>query len=330
MVWSPKSGYSLLPPSYPNPPPLLSKQLFPTPFPATQPHVLSDIGPDAIDGHFHLDRLSARVSLAPLWSLDHLGGAAPVQAPFRVKLVGAVANYCDPGTYPSLDKVRDLAALGVTVAIGCHPKTHRTLSAEVILRLRNLFHSQYVTAVGEVGLDATAQPFNPSQQIDVVKQFLKFLSPHGPKKVLILHCRPSLDPDLCPVTQTDTLYQTLLTLLRTEIPESARFTQPIQVHSYSGSFQMAKHWISVFPNIVFSFSHILTRKFPDAFQQLPMQYIAVETDAPYFPLGTQVTDFSGPGQIGMVAERLSRLCPGRLSWRELLEFSNENLRRLYP
>lgn len=77
---------------------------------------------DGLDSHFHLDSLQhiLRMPRASLAEINAANGE-PLQ-PWRVKLVGAVAKFCDPATYRTIDLVKQLNQEGVFIFVGLHHK----------------------------------------------------------------------------------------------------------------------------------------------------------------------------------------------------------------
>ncbi|XP_053379961.1 uncharacterized protein LOC123533598 [Mercenaria mercenaria] len=143
--------------------------------------------PEAFDSHFHLDRTLRKLHLSD-GTLEDIFNKVSVDNDKRVKLVGTVAVYCDPASYPS---ERTLSSLpeDMSVAIGFHPKhassSHRRLNEDIKNMLRLLRHPK-VSAFGEIGIDHTEPRKDWSYQVDLLEKILPELQD---QHVLIVHCR---------------------------------------------------------------------------------------------------------------------------------------------
>ena len=90
------------------------KDSFPVPEQATEetdgadPEPMEEVLPVAFDSYFHLDRSLKDLGLPVHGSLNDVLTAVHVNKQDRVKLVGSIAVYCDPQTYPSGKSLLDL------------------------------------------------------------------------------------------------------------------------------------------------------------------------------------------------------------------------------
>ena len=274
--------------------------------------------PEAWDGHFHIDHLNYLPQ-----NLSQLQNLVPCDPSYKVNLTGGIVVFCNPSKFPTLSVIRHLSSIGLKVAIGLHPKNASRMTMTQFNDLRALVLSPYVSALGEIGLDTTATPLSQAYQNDVLDRLLPLLQK---SIILVLHCRPQVDlhqrDTLVP--KADFLIQSLLDRLRlNKIPQR----QKVHFHCFTGSPRMAQIWLHSYPKTVFSFTHSCTTNYPETFNSLGNHQFALETDAPHFRFGTRYGGVTGPGQIGMVAGRLSAVC--RVDWRELLITSSQNLSNLY-
>ena len=102
-----------------------------------------------------------------------------------VKVVGAVANFCDPQTYPSPKEV-DLRRQRVRTTVGVHPKAAGNVSPSEIRALQELLKVPGVVGLGEVGLDHSLSPTLWVDQLELLSAILPMATP---QLVLVLHCR---------------------------------------------------------------------------------------------------------------------------------------------
>ena len=113
---------------------------------------------------------------------------APVEEDKKISLVGAVAIYCNPFTYPSechLDKMPEQ----ISVGIGLHAKHARNSVCwveEGVRQLKKLLRNPCVVAIGELGLDHSVPLKYWAYQIELLEKVLPCLE-NG--HILVIHCR---------------------------------------------------------------------------------------------------------------------------------------------
>lgn len=257
--------------------------------------------PEGFDSHFHLDRLQG-VMRMPGAKLPEIHEVIGTPSPsWQVKLVGAVANFCDPATYPSEELVRTLHQEGLYVTIGLHPKDVNDVTDEVMRRMETLLDMPEVVGLGEVGIDHSVPPRFWGNQQRVLSRALPLLKN---RHVLVVHCRGM---ELS--GQVSEAYTTLLYHLQPRVPRD----QCIHLHCFTGTEDMVREWSSVFPNTYFGYTRLVDR-FDDTqlggLRAVREDRILLETDAPYFQFSkAQVDDqtirhtskYSAPNLIGLTA-----------------------------
>ena len=90
-------------------------------------------------------------------NLEDIVQRVPVDDRTKITLVGTVAIYCDPDTYPTDVKLQELPS-SIMVGAGIHPRHARNRSSRIesdVRHLRRLLQHPRVIALGEVGLDHT-------------------------------------------------------------------------------------------------------------------------------------------------------------------------------
>ena len=153
-----------------------------------QPAVQQRINPEAFDSHFHLDRTLREMFLPSHGTLNDILQQAPVDEDKRISLVGAVAVYCDPITYPS-ESYLDRMPEHISVGIGFHPKHARNSVARIdegVRQLRRLLRHPRVVDFGEVGLDHSEPLKYWAYQVELLEKVLPYLED---RHVLVIHCR---------------------------------------------------------------------------------------------------------------------------------------------
>ena len=123
--------------------------------------------PAAIDSHFHLDRTLNKLGISGKGSLQDILQAILVDLDEQITLVGTVAVYCDPNTFPAPQSLLEIKP-EMKVAVGLHPR-HASFPVrkmdEAIRCFTSLIQHPRVCALGEVGLDRTEPVRDWSSQV---------------------------------------------------------------------------------------------------------------------------------------------------------------------
>jgi Tat protein secretion system quality control protein TatD with DNase activity len=235
-----------------------------------------------IDCHYHHDRLARAVgggSADPLEFLCNLAGRAPTDA--QVEVVGAVAVYCDPSTYPPVGAITEHRQEDVLTVVGIHPKKVAEFGPSARSQMFGLWGSGQLAGYGEMGLDRTAPISEWIQQEELLLELLKTAPSHG---VLVIHARGGpWDPfDEEPLRR-------ILHLFRVA---NVGYHREVQLHCFGGSPELVGLWVRDFPNTYFSFT-LKVEAFAPAQRAgliaVPANRLLIESDAPYFPpLGGRV------------------------------------------
>ncbi|EHJ52147.1 hydrolase, TatD family [Streptococcus macacae NCTC 11558] len=147
--------------------------------------------------------------------------------------------------------------------IGWHPTEAGSYTQEAEDMIVSHLHDPKVIALGEIGLDYHWMEDPKEVQMDVFKRQIQLSKDHD--LPFVVHTRDALE---------DT-YQV--------IKEAGLGPRGGIMHSYSGSLEMAQRFVDL--GMTISFSGVVTFKkaldVQKAAQQLPLDKILVETDAPY-------------------------------------------------
>ncbi|XP_048736277.2 3'-5' ssDNA/RNA exonuclease TatD-like [Ostrea edulis] len=275
--------------------------------------------PAVFDSHFHLDR-TCRVILGhdeghTVEDLIEFSVSEQVayKPAFPVKVVGGIIVYSEPRTYP--DNAFNLQGTW-RVAVGVHPKHYHTLTLEKAMKLQQLLDHPQVVALGECELDRTISPTEWLQQEEV---FIKMLRLTKPTQPLVLHLRgPAGD-----VYGSDVHCRCMMLM-----EKLCSRDQRIHVHCFMGTTDIVEFWLKKFPNVYFGITAAIRYFNNDQLTGLkafPRSKLLLETDVPYFPLGTSLV--STPAYLGetaaFVAVHLDMRPP------DLLQLTLNNSRRLY-
>ena len=237
--------------------------------------------PEAFDSHFHLDRTLRDMKLSSEGCLEDVLANAPVDEDKKINLVGSVAIYCDPRTYPTDRYLQNLPG-DQLVGLGFHPKHSKYSESRIrdeIRQFRRLVCHPRIIAFGEVGLDHSVPMKYWAFQVDLLKELLPFLED---RHVLVIHCR-----GMAGDCGTEA-YLLLLHFLK----KSVRTHHRIHLHCFTGNKYVLERWLEVFPRTYFGFTNVAVTFTEDqvaALRHLEEDRLLLETDAPYFPpVGTEI------------------------------------------
>ncbi len=204
---------------------------------------------DVYDTHFHLDRTRKELKLDPSVTVRDIitGMEDTTNRQYFVRVVGYIAVYCDPDTYPSGEEIVKVVTEGGRVVIGIHPK--KQLREGDLETLKQRLRLSGTVGLGEVGLDHSVK--NPDQWFRQEQQLRRVLKDClEPYHVLVLHCRGmKTDPTGLEV------YMRCLDIVR----DYAHTSQKIHLHCFTGSPEIVSTWLETFPNTYFGFTGLAKR-----------------------------------------------------------------------
>jgi Tat protein secretion system quality control protein TatD with DNase activity len=280
---------------------------------------VEELLPGAFDSHYHHDRSCDAWGVPRGTSFNGLVELAGQLNPeHRIQLEGAVANYCDPGTWPTLSEIQALAEENVLVTVGFHPKSSPLMTDGVLRQFQELLALPEVVGVGEIGLDDTAPRSKQMSQRRILAEILPLVSD---THVLVLHCRGAKKT----VQSSSEACLNLLYLVQAALKSR---DQKIHLHCYNGSKEVVKEWLRVFPNTYFGFTRMV-RLFSapqiEGLKSVPNDRLLLETDAPYFPFEGWTN--SSPALLGLTAAAVSQKL--EMLARDVLLTTSVNGRTLY-
>ncbi|MGV3027788.1 TatD family hydrolase [Streptococcus hyovaginalis] len=197
----------------------------------------------------------------------------------------------------------------VYLTLGWHPTEAGSYSDEVESYLKEVLKHDKVIALGEIGLDYHWMEDPKEVQIEVFKRQIAL------SKALDLpfavHTRDALE---------DT-YQV--------IKEAGVGPRGGIMHSFSGSLEEAKQFVDL--GMMISFSGVVTFKkatdVQEAAQQLPLDKILVETDAPYLAPVPKRGKENKTAYTRYVVEKIAEL--HGISVEEVAQATTDNAKRLF-
>ena len=191
-------------------------------------------------------------------------------------------------------------------ALGVHPHEADDLKEEDFSRIKELLKSEKVVAVGEIGLDYHYD-FSPRE-----KQYTVF------EKQLVL----AKELNLPVIIHDREAHEDTLNLLKAHRPKGV-------VHCFSGSVEMAKEVLKLgmYIGIGGAVTFKNAKKPVEVVKEIPLEYLLLETDAPYMtpvPFRGQRCDSA---HIAFTAQTIAQI--KGIDAQQLIDICNENAHRLF-
>ena len=201
----------------------------------------------------------------------------------------------------------------VYAAIGVHPHDAKTLSSEVLEKLRQLGRERKVVAVGEIGLDYYR---NLSAQTVQRQAFISQLNlARELNKPTIIHCRDA--------------YSELLNILDEHHLPRINGQCPGVIHSFTAGVRYAQEFLK--RGFYLGFNGIITYpnndQLVEAVRITPLDKILIETDAPLLAPQAYRGQRNEPVYVLEVAKEIARIKD--LSVEEVCQASTDNARQLF-
>lgn len=238
---------------------------------------MTDTPPLLVDTHVHLDALSSAEALkGELLHARQAGvGAFVIPGVHRggwQQLVGIARSIND-----------------VWAAPGLHPLAADEWSRECEQELQASLADPNVIAIGEIGLDAQLPYPPPAEQESVFRAQLRLAV--AAELPVLIHCRRASGR--------------LLDVLREE--EAARVGGIL--HAFSGSIETALQAIRLgfAIGVGGSVTYANARRLPEVVQQVPAEWLVLETDAPDLSPHPHRGEANRPGWLPLVARRVAEL-----------------------
>ncbi|XP_040575351.1 putative deoxyribonuclease TATDN2 isoform X2 [Lepeophtheirus salmonis] len=225
------------------------------------------------DSHCHYDFLLDKLNLR---SYKEYCYKYPKGDFGREYMGGIINNFCDPsswgdynGSIPLFDELMKDPRIYFT--FGCHPRFASAFNDSHLAKLEKLIQTKRVVALGEIGLDF-ADVYGKStspHDVQIAVFYEQLLLAKKYNKPIVLHIR-------------DAEQETIEVLKRANIPSNYN----IHRHSMINSWEVTKKWLEEFPESMIGITNIVTKpemkQVHELVQQLPLDRIVLETDAPYF------------------------------------------------
>ena len=198
------------------------------------------------DAHNHLQQLSD-----------------PAEALAQAKELGVTRMLVNGTSEQDWPQVAELAQHHPEVfpAFGLHPWEIPHRSSDWLTTLRHFLKSNPTASIGECGLDRWKKPFDLPDQINCLQAQLDLANEL--QRPLTIHCLQAWGPLL-------------------ELLQQQAILQPFLLHAYSGSTELVPPFTELGAYFSFSgyFLHERKAAARETFQQIPLDRLLLETDAP--------------------------------------------------
>lgn len=222
---------------------------------------------------------------------DEIFMADPLSAVNEIQSAGVKEVWlpnCDLDSWTDLLKLSDLFPDFCKPMLGLHPTYVKDDYEKQLASLYTILNQKQVLAIGEIGLDYYWDISFVDQQ----------------KKAFELQCQWALEKHVWVDIHCRKAYADLIKILK-----KPAFTDVIGiVHCFSGDAAEAKHLVDL--GFLLGIGGVITYKNTNLFEsirQIPLDYIVLETDAPYLtPVPHRGTPNS-PKYIPLIAQKLADL-----------------------
>lgn len=217
---------------------------------------------------------------------------------------------------PSVDRTSFEKVIGISnkyeevfCALGIHPSEAKEAKEEDFENILELASDKKVVAIGECGLDYYWDKTFVEEQKAVFLKQIKIAN--SLKKTLIVHDREA---------HKDT-YDMLT--------KNADKDIPIIMHCFSGSLEFAKECIK--KGFYIAIGGVVTfknaKKLHEIAKEIPLEYLLLETDAPYLTPEPYRGKRNEPAYVKFVAERIAQI--RGVSFEEVAQATTQNAIRVF-
>ncbi|MBN2585320.1 TatD family hydrolase [Patescibacteria group bacterium] len=201
----------------------------------------------------------------------------------------------------------------IYASIGVHPHDAKTLSNDVIEKMRRLGREQKVVAVGEIGLDYYRNLSNQAIQRQAFIEQLNLAKELN--KPIIVHCREA--------------YSDVLDILDEQYLPHVSGKPPGVIHSFSVGVRYAQEFLKrgFYLGINGMVTYPNNTQLVEAVKIIPMDKILIETDAPLLAPLIHRGKRNEPLYVLEVAQQIAKI--KNLSVEEVCQTSTNNTRQLF-
>lgn len=249
-----------------------------------------------IDTHSHID----------MQDFDDLDEIITNAAKSRVKNI--IIPSVDKNSFDKVIKIANDYE-SVYCALGIHPTEAQKAQSEDFERILELSSNKKVVAIGECGLDYYWDKTYIGEQKEVFVKQIEIAKKL--KKALIVHDRESHKD----------VFEILTENINGEIP--------VVMHCFSGSLEFAKECIK--KGFYIALGGVVTfknaKKVHEIAKEIPLEYLLLETDAPYLTPEPYRGKRNEPAYVKFAAEKIAEL--RGVSIDEIAEATTDNAKMIF-
>lgn len=197
-----------------------------------------------------------------------------------------VSYVCDIGfdLGSSLKAVEHAKALPWCYAVvGVHPHDAKTLDEDVLLMIKSLADKEKVQAIGEIGLDYHYNLSEPDVQRYWFRRQIQLANEL--KMPIVIHSREA-DQECMDILKEEGAFsdERCSWFPKRKGPDGQLVKDArVLLHCYSGSREMAEQYVKLGATISIAgpVTYKNNKKTPEVVKAIPIEFLLVETDAPY-------------------------------------------------
>ena len=191
-----------------------------------------------VDGHCHVNTLANQLGLSIEETLRQCQETAPEPRP---RIVGVITNCVFPSSWATPPQVPPTSSVEVHRTFGVHPRVANTQLDW--FTLNGLFQDQSCVAIGECGLDYTAEDIDKQRELFRRQvQMAKLLG-----KPLVLHLRGGKYDGV--IIKDESVYKEVYQMLvgELQLPQA----HLLYIHCYVGGWKMCLKFQGKFKRVLF-------------------------------------------------------------------------------
>jgi Mg-dependent DNase len=214
---------------------------------------------------------------------------------------------------------------------GCHPHDTGTMDELQLSMLRSIAKKEKVAAVGEIGLDFH---YDFSPRDDQRKWFREQIRMANDLKMpIVIHCREA-DQECMDILKEE---QAFSEERKSWFPkrqtakgfEKADGDARVLIHCFSGSAEMARQYVKLGATISICgpVTYKNNRKAVETAEQIPAEFLTVETDSPYLAPEPKRGHRNKPNYVAYTARRVAVI--KKMSYEDLCDITLRNAKVFY-
>lgn len=194
-------------------------------------------------------------------------------------------------------------------AVGCHPHDVKSMDDMTLLMFKNLARKPKVMAIGEIGLDFYYDNSPRDCQREWFRKQIRLAKEIG--KPIIIHDRDA--------------HEETMQILK----EEEAFSTGVLLHCYSGSAEMAKQYVKLgaMLSIPGTITYKNNKKQREVVETIPLEYLMIETDAPYLTPEPFRGKRNEPSYVKYTAQKVAEIA--NCDYETVVRVTNENARRFF-